>query len=91
MKPIEWTPAIIDRWRTDRGEFRYTVVGHGEPPEDMLRYDDVRITARRDVHVPGARPHMPRVTIAVRGNGCTPALWYSFGWTVQDPVREYRS
>lgn len=37
MKPIEWTPAIIDRWRTDRGEFRYTVVGHGEPPEDMPR------------------------------------------------------
>lgn len=69
----------------DHYEYRYTVTGRGQFPEDMLRYDDARIVATR------ISPHNARWTECdIRAPRCTPARWRSFGWTVHDPVREVR-
>ncbi len=83
--PVELFGYLGLRTTHDHWEFRYTVVGIGEPPEDMFRYDDARISERR---VSSDNPRWTEVD--VRGRGCTPERWRSFGWSVRGPVREYR-
>jgi hypothetical protein len=69
--------------------YRYKVVGRGDFPWDMLRYDRVYplsepSPSRYDVD---ERWREPR-TVEVQGEACTPARWSSFLWSVVDPNRD---
>lgn len=83
--PVSYFGYLGTRVMRDHYEYRYTVVGRGTFPEDMLRYDDARIVATR---VSADNPRWTECDI--RAPRCTPERWRSFGWTVRNDVREYR-
>lgn len=100
LRTIEHSPAslpyngmsVTAAFRKDeRDHLIYAVSGRGTFPEDMLRYDNAFILSpvldNSEASVLGSR--QPR-TFNIRGLGCTPERWRSFGWTVHDPIIENR-
>jgi hypothetical protein len=75
---------VHDTQRIKGRYLRYTVSGRGKFPADMLRYDSaVALTPTDDER--GLRH------VQIRGTGCTPARWSSFGWSVHPEIEEHRS
>jgi len=68
--------------------FRYTVSGRGTFPSDMLRYDDAAAASDADAALMGGSRDLRQINIT--GQGCTPARWSSFGWSVHPEVLEVR-
>lgn len=65
--------------------YEYEVRGRGNFPWDMLRYDRVYpLTSPVPNYRDGEDIWRGVRTILMRGEGCTPARWASFGWTVLD-------
>lgn len=63
---------------------RYRVSGRGIFPADMLRYDTAEVVGQ-----PVPEERLREVTeFAIEGNGCTPARWSSFGWSVCGSILE---
>lgn len=63
----------------------YVVSGRGRFPMDMLRYDSAMI-------VNGEPPteYLREVCqFQIRGRGCTPERWRSFGWSVHNDIVEH--
>jgi hypothetical protein len=59
--------------------FKYVVRGSLPFPDDMLRYDGLRIRHWNRSEATGER-----FTVQVEGKKCTPGRWASFGWDVLD-------
>ena len=64
----------------------FKVTGASEFPMDMLRYDAVYPRTSEDASNIGAGQwhKRERRTIEIKGEGCTPDRWASFGWKVSD-------
>lgn len=58
----------------------YIVVGRGQFPRDMLRYDEASVDPD-DVELMDSRE---RRALSITGRRCTPARWESFGWRVHE-------
>ncbi len=69
-------------------ELTYRVKGSGFFPVDMLRYDRVTPTTEEDSAV--CEGFGADREVNVRGQGCTPKRWQSFGWTVVGVIVEDR-
>jgi hypothetical protein len=67
-------------------QLRYMVQGRGTFPEDMLRYDTA--TAREEITGSAVGGYKPQRLYSIVGQGCTPARWASFGWSVLSTVDE---
>lgn len=65
--------------------FRYKVMGRGDFPWDMLRYDRVYpITNPSPSRYDDKEEWTKSRTVEVEGLGCTPDRWSSFLWSVVD-------
>lgn len=65
----------------------YRITGRGPVPYDMLRYDSSWPATQADAETLenlNSRdiPVNHETQVLLRGNGCTPERWKSFGWTV---------
>lgn len=70
-------------------QYKYNVMGKGDFPWDMLRYDRVWPLDPPEPHRMDSNGPWGKVrTVEVQGLGCTPDRWSSFGWVVDDPNRD---
>lgn len=77
--------------------WRYTVIGTGRFPGDMLRYDrawihpvDDLLSLRAELNDgdPMTAHYLPRRSVRIIGqHGPTVGRWQSFGWTVSNVTR----
>lgn len=66
-------------------QYKYKVMGRGDFPWDMLRYDRVWPLSTPEPHRLDSDEAWGKVrTVEVAGLGCTPDRWSSFLWSVVD-------